>query len=140
MIEEENTKEKVTTDEIGEEELDSTPRFYESLTDNPVANIFKGNKETGKSLIRLERVVDFDLVIPASPAPFVPAFGTAGFQHKVKRGVPIVFAHSKVPLADQSIFTTTMAEESVEVKGVTIGSGATVPIRAYVYSYLTKGR
>lgn len=131
-------KQKVTTEEISEQDLDSTPRFYESLTDNPVAEIFKGNRKTYDSLIRLERVVDIPLVIPSSPAPFTPAYGAVSFDHKVRRGQPLVFAFATVPLADQSIFTTVTTDTTTTVTGVTIGLGLTVTVRAYVYSYLTK--
>lgn len=113
--------------------LDKTPEFYKSLTNNPLIDIIGGGQSVYGGIIKLLRYRDVTVTVPGSGSVVVSE------PHNIKGAVPLVYIYA------QTFAETIIVPNSKQDKtnfGCTIinyNVGArTITFRAYFYRLITK--
>jgi len=76
--------------------LDSKPEFYESLTDNPVAEIIADNRNVYNNLARLAQVIEIDQTFPIATdiGLGIASVTQITRNHKVKKGAALPYVYT----------------------------------------------
>lgn len=133
-------------DTLKESGLDPLPRMYDSLSNNPVAEIIRNSENVYNNIFRLIRFVDVEVTVPV--AVFDPFFftltpGTVTYtgEHRV-RGSRIPFVEIYTDTVQESVVIPNASTNETTFSGTVYNydevSSPTITIRAYIYEILYK--
>lgn len=128
---------------LEEADLDRVPEFYESLTDNPIADIVKG-KKTAYDFIRLEKKLIIEATVPGytfipMPGIFIPGTVTITQDHGLKGVTPFAFVYNNITA--ESVFSGGIKtnDKNIQLTLGNVGANpATVRAQVYLYKFIQK--
>lgn len=128
---------------LKEADLDEIPEFYESLTDNPIADIVK-NRKTAYDFIRLEKKLIIEATVPGYT--FIPEFGifipgtiTVTQEHGLKKITPFAFVYNNITA--EAVFSGGIEtnDKNIRLTLANIGANAaTIRAQVYLYKFVEK--
>lgn len=140
-------KDIVDRETIREADLDERPAFYDSPTNNPVAEVVRNNENVYNNVFRVLKIFETEVEIPAATFDFffftiIPGTVTLSQEHGVKGRIPIVEIYTPTLLesivipnanTDDEKYTSTIYNYNTAISG-------TFTIRGHVYQVLNKTR